>query len=310
LSIIKNTQITLLTIFLGLGLTTAWGQGCPVNTTVTLTNNAQVGVIGNNSVICLTAGTRTNLLNLNGWNNLTLWIAAGANFNANVALGNGRINNYGTMRIPTLTVVNGPSLVIFDGLSVTIENNVTLNGGAQLSIVNSTNLTPKPSLNINQGITIGNGVLDIGSNTIVNVSEDLEKSYEATIDISGEYNGRSIIAPTGAAGNRFNLSDDSEINLTGDFIVNGYPLITSGNSQVTVDGEFYTTENEASSAVFEDYSTLLVLGISNVENNLIFNGNSKATFEGNVDIASREAALLSVNGNGDVLITGDLAKRQ
>ncbi len=112
LRIIKNTQITLLTTFVGVGLTTAWGQGCPVNTTVTLTNNAQVGAIGNNSVICLTAGTRNNLLNLNGWNNLTLWIAAGANFNANVALGNGRINNYAVSYIPLTLATIYPTLVL------------------------------------------------------------------------------------------------------------------------------------------------------------------------------------------------------
>ncbi|MHA7131281.1 hypothetical protein [Algoriphagus namhaensis] len=273
------------------------------------THNGDVTTRNNGDVVNTGSMTIPNL-DIESFSSTTSFTSSNTLTVQNAPTITGTVNLAGTITFQQgVTFSRAGTVVTFqDGADATINGQANLNQGAEVRTRNTSNTNPQTTLTINQGISIGNGTLDVGANTIVNVSQDLVQNFTSSVNISGEYNGRSIDLTNGG-GNQLNFLGNSEINLTDELTV-GNRLAVSGSSHVTIGGDLTITNSGGSRIDFEDTSVLLVQGSTSIQNNFTFSDNSFATFNGDVNISSSGSALLATSDNADILITANLTKPQ
>ncbi|MEB2776206.1 hypothetical protein SYJ56_12860 [Algoriphagus sp. D3-2-R+10] len=265
------------------------------------TNNGSTTVLMDGSASLNVAGT----FNLARNSTFSLTNSSGASPPTTVTVGNLNFPNDGGSSIRPLNITANTIFNVLDVANIQ-------SGTSQLNVEGEfrtgiNNLNP----NTNTLIVGNNGSgtptrihLSGNGNLSITGSASISKHISAEDNSSIGLTGNLVMENNGD--NSFTISDNVSLSVQGNTTLNK-PMYASGTSSVNLAGDL-TLPNVNSELVINDDANFYVGGNTSVESPIRMNDNSYVTFDGNVNQPNVGGAVLDVNNNSDVLITGNLTK--
>ena len=229
----------------------AFAQCSGCTTTITTSTSSGQSLNGSNQKICITGGTFSGTININGTNN-SVCIGTGATFTGNINMNSSTsiVDNHGTWNSSNFTVNNGTfsnfGSMTTDNLT-TNSNGILLDFGSSFTV--NGNLVNNGSMNFSSSVTINGNLTVNSSNGVV---------FQSGAAVSG-----NVVAND-------SLSFLGNTNVSGNLVVNGSGVLRVDGGIVTVDGNFdhFGTSTGSSS----DCGGITVSGNSNNTGNFATDG--------------------------------------